>query len=171
MTCAWISAAPSKMLRMRASHSTRLIGYSSAKPLPPWICRALSAAAQATRARQQLGHAGFEIAAAACVLLAGGAIGELACRHDLGRHQRQLVGDAREGEIGLPNWLRSQGIARPRSSAFWATPMARAAVWMRAALEGLHQLLEALALDAAEQVFRLDRESRRSAISYSFMPR
>lgn len=29
-TCAWISAAPSKMLRMRASHSTRLISYSSA---------------------------------------------------------------------------------------------------------------------------------------------
>lgn len=30
MTCAWISAAPSKMLRMRASHSTRLISNSSA---------------------------------------------------------------------------------------------------------------------------------------------
>ena len=35
ITCAWISAAPSKMLRMRASHNTRLILYSSAKPLPP----------------------------------------------------------------------------------------------------------------------------------------
>ena len=30
MTPAWISAAPSKMLRMRASTSTRLMGYSSA---------------------------------------------------------------------------------------------------------------------------------------------
>jgi carbonic anhydrase/acetyltransferase-like protein (isoleucine patch superfamily) len=30
ITCAWISAAPSNTLRMRASHSTRLIGYSSA---------------------------------------------------------------------------------------------------------------------------------------------
>ena len=30
MTWAWISAAPSKMLRMRASHSTRLIWYSMA---------------------------------------------------------------------------------------------------------------------------------------------
>ncbi len=30
ITCACISAAPSKMLRMRASHSTRLISYSSA---------------------------------------------------------------------------------------------------------------------------------------------
>ncbi len=30
ITWAWISAAPSKMLRMRASHNTRLMGYSSA---------------------------------------------------------------------------------------------------------------------------------------------
>src|SRR6185312_8679036 len=29
ITCAWISAAPSKMLRMRASHRTRDTGYSS----------------------------------------------------------------------------------------------------------------------------------------------
>src|SRR6185503_901275 len=50
MTCAWISAAPSKMLRMRASHKMREAGNSSAKPLPPWICTALSAFAQATRA-------------------------------------------------------------------------------------------------------------------------
>ena len=32
---AWISAAPSKMLRMRASHSRREAGNSSANPLPP----------------------------------------------------------------------------------------------------------------------------------------
>ena len=30
MICAWISAAPSKMFRMRASHSTREIGNSIA---------------------------------------------------------------------------------------------------------------------------------------------
>jgi hypothetical protein len=54
MTCAWISAAPSKIERMRASQRTRLIGYSSAKPLPPWICSALSAAAQAMRAASSL---------------------------------------------------------------------------------------------------------------------
>jgi len=35
ITCAWISAAPSKIDRMRASHRMREIGYSSAKPLPP----------------------------------------------------------------------------------------------------------------------------------------
>src|SRR6185436_2292785 len=54
MTCAWISAAPSKIDRMRASHNTRLTGYSSAKPLPPWIWSALSAAAQAARAASSL---------------------------------------------------------------------------------------------------------------------
>src|SRR5262249_3668690 len=50
ITCAWISAAPSKIERMRASQSSREAGNSSANPLPPWICTALSAAAQATRA-------------------------------------------------------------------------------------------------------------------------
>src|SRR5262245_10918921 len=50
MTCAWISAAPSKIDRMRASQRIRETGNSSAKPLPPWICTALSALAQAMRA-------------------------------------------------------------------------------------------------------------------------
>lgn len=35
ITCAWISAAPSKIERMRASHRIREIRYSSANPLPP----------------------------------------------------------------------------------------------------------------------------------------
>jgi hypothetical protein len=35
ITWAWISAAPSKIDRMRASHRMREILYSSAKPLPP----------------------------------------------------------------------------------------------------------------------------------------
>ena len=35
MTCAWISAAPSKMLRIRASQRSRLASHSSAKPFPP----------------------------------------------------------------------------------------------------------------------------------------
>ena len=96
MTWAWISAAPSKILRMRASHRMRDTGNSSAKPLPPWICTALSASAQATRAAEQLGHAGLEVAAAAGILLARGVIGELARDHDLRRHHGDLVGDARE---------------------------------------------------------------------------
>ena len=45
------------MLRMRASQRMRLTSNSSAKPLPPWICTALSAAAQAIRANPQLSEA------------------------------------------------------------------------------------------------------------------
>ena len=60
--------------------------------------------------------------------------------------------------------------AAPCSIADCATPIARAAVWMRADFEGLHQLLEALALDAAEQVLGLTSNPSK-AISYSFMPR
>ena len=96
MTWAWISAAPSKILRMRASHRMRETGNSSAKPLPPWICTALSAAAQATRAARELRHAGFEIAAPAGILLPRRVIGELARDHDFDRHHGELVGDARE---------------------------------------------------------------------------
>src|SRR5262245_56161746 len=54
ITCAWISAAPSKMLRIRASHSMRETGNSSANPLPPCTCTALSAAAHATLAASNL---------------------------------------------------------------------------------------------------------------------
>src|SRR5262245_36384332 len=54
ITCAWISAAPSKMLRIRASHSMRETGNSSANPLPPCTCTALSAAAHAILAASSL---------------------------------------------------------------------------------------------------------------------
>src|SRR5262249_36524479 len=54
ITWAWISAAPSKILSMRASHRIRDTGNSRAKPLPPCTCTALSAAAQATRAASSL---------------------------------------------------------------------------------------------------------------------
>ena len=118
MTCAWISAAPSKMLRMRASQRMRDIGNSSAKPLPPWICTALSASAQATRAAEQLRHAGFEIAAPAGILFARGVIGELPRDHDLDRHHRDLVGDAREFDDRLAElnarFARSQRLLHRR---------------------------------------------------------
>jgi hypothetical protein len=143
---------------MRASQSTRLIWYSSAKPLPPWICSALSAAAQATRAPKQLRHAGLEVAAAAGVLLARGEQRELARRHHLGRHQRQLVGNPREGDDGLAELRALPGILQPEvERVLGHAHGARRGLDARG-LEGLHQLLEALALDAAEQVLGLDLE-------------
>ena len=45
---------------------------------------------------EQLRHAGFKIAAAALVLLAGGEIGELAGDHHLHCHHADFVGDAGE---------------------------------------------------------------------------
>ena len=44
--------------------------------------------------------------------------------------------------------------------------MARAAVWMRAELESLHQLLEAKAFDTAEQVFRFHLKSVESDLVF-----
>src|SRR5579862_6721034 len=44
-----ISAAPSKMFNLRASHSKRLYGQSSVEVLSLWICRALPGLAKATR--------------------------------------------------------------------------------------------------------------------------
>ena len=82
---------------------------------------------------------------------AAGEIGDLARDVDLDRHHRELVGDAREIDQRLAELHALLGVAQPSSNAHCATPTARAAVWMRARFEGLHQLLEALALDAAEQ--------------------
>ena len=158
------------MLRMRASHSTRLIGYSSAKPLPPWICSALSAAAQATRAREQLGHAGFEIAALAVVLVAGGEIGELARHHDLDRHHRQLVSHPRELDERLAELLALHRIMQPEFKRLLRHADRARGGLDAGAFEGLHQLLEALPLYAAEQVGRRHRKPSKPS-SYSFMPR
>jgi hypothetical protein len=46
--------------------------------------------------RQELRHAGLEIAAASGIILPRRIIGELARDHDLDRHHGDLVGDARE---------------------------------------------------------------------------
>ena len=106
ITCAWISTRPSKIDRMRASHSTREIGYSSAKPLPPWICRALSAAPR-DPGGEELRHAGLEVAAPPLVLGAAGEIGELARDVDLGGHEGSLSATRGKATSGLPNWIRS----------------------------------------------------------------
>ena len=68
----------------------------------------MSAAAQADARGEQLGHAGFEIAAAAGVLLARGEISELAGEQDLRRHHGELVGDAREVDDRLAELVALQ---------------------------------------------------------------
>src|SRR6478672_5749155 len=132
MTWAWISAAPSKIDRMRASHNTRLTGYSSAKPLPPWIWSALSAAA--------------------CVLLARGEISELAGKQDLGRHHHQLVRHARKAHDRLAELDALGAVAQPEVERGLGHADGPSRGLNARRLEGLHQLLEALALDLPKQI-------------------
>ena len=159
MTWAWISAAPSKIERMRASQRTREMGYSRAKPLPPWICRALSAHRPGDAGGEELGHAGLEVAAAARVLLAGGEVGELAGDHDLDRHHRELGIDAGEGDQRLAELVAVPGVAQGELQRALRHADGAGGGLDAGGLEGAHELLEALALDAAEKVRGRDAEA------------
>ena len=63
---------------------------------------------------EQLGHAGFEVAAPALVLGAAGEISDLAGDVQLHRHHRQLVGDARELDQRLAELDALLGVAQPQ---------------------------------------------------------
>ena len=63
ITWAWISAAPSKMLRMRASHSTRLMGYSIGIAVAAMDLQRVVGVGPGDAGGQQLGHAGLDVAA------------------------------------------------------------------------------------------------------------
>src|SRR5258707_6104661 len=54
MTWAWISAAPSKIDRISASHRMREIGNSIAKPLPPWRRGSLDLTSQVRDEREEI---------------------------------------------------------------------------------------------------------------------
>ena len=56
MTCAWIVGGPLEDVEDARVARMRLILYSSAKPLPPWICSALSRAGPGHARASQLGH-------------------------------------------------------------------------------------------------------------------
>src|SRR5215510_7763896 len=159
ITSAWISAAPSKIDMMRASQSNRDTGNSSAKPLPPWICTALSAAAQATRAVQIHGGNGFEVAALAGILLPRREICELPRQHDFGRHHGELVSNAREIDDRLAELPALAGITqRLVERRLRQANRARGGLDARR-FERRHQLPEALPLDAAEEAHGRDLEA------------
>jgi hypothetical protein len=85
--------------------------------------------------------------------------------------QASLPATRGKAMIGLAELGAAERVVQAASSsAFCATPTARAAVWTRRRFEGRHQLLEALALDAAQQVLRRDSKPSKPS-SYSFMPR
>ncbi len=100
----------------------------------------------------QLGHAGLQIAALVLILAPGGEIGELARAHDLRRHHRQLVGDAREVEDRPAELLAVERVGKADVERRLGDADGAGSGLDTGAFEGCHQLLEALALDSAEQI-------------------
>ncbi len=101
---------------------------------------------------QQLRHAGLEVAAPSGVFLAGCKIGELTRDHDLDRHHDDLVGDAREIVDRLAELLPVQRIAQAEIHRRLRDTNGAGRCLDARRLERDHELLEALALFAAQQV-------------------
>ena len=93
------------MLKMRASQSTRLIGIFEREAVAAVDLQRVIRRRPGHARGQQLGHACFEVAAVAAILLARGEIGELARDHGFGRHHGDLVRDAREIDDRLAELL------------------------------------------------------------------
>jgi hypothetical protein len=88
-----------------AHRTGREILYSSAKPLPPWICTALSAAAPATRAASSFAMPASRSQRRPLSFFPGGVIADLARDHDLRRHHGDLVGGAGKfDQLLAPPW-------------------------------------------------------------------
>src|SRR5690606_39194991 len=99
-----------------------------------------------------------KVAAAPFVLGPGRRVGELARHHDLDRHPGEFAGNARKfddrpGELDTVQRITQAEFHRILRNAERAGRRLDAG-----ALEGLHELLEAITLLAAEQVFRLHLE-------------
>ena len=119
---------------------------------------------------QQLRHASFNIAALVRILGARGKIGELARDVDFGCDQRQLVRDAREVDQRLAELNAIERIADAKFKRVLRNSDGARGGLDAGGFEGLHQLLEALSFNAAQQV-RRGTSKPSKAISYSFMPR
>src|SRR6516225_4656029 len=120
--------------------------------------------------RQELGHAGFEIAPPRGILLSCGIISELARNHDLGCHHCDLVGDARKRGDRLAELHAARRIAERLLHRGLRHPIARAAVWMRAASKVAINCLKPRPSTPPSRFSALTAKPSK-AISYSFMPR
>ena len=110
-----------------------------------------------TRA-QQLGHSGFQIAPVAVVFFPGTEIGQLTGHHDLDRHHRQLARDPGKADQRLAELLAVLAILHPNFQRVLRHANGARGGLDAGGFERLHQLLEALALDPAQQVLTLDLE-------------
>ena len=93
------------------------------------------------------------------ILGAGGEIGDLAGNVDLDRHHGDLVGDAREIDQRLAELDALLGVAQGQIHRALGDADAAGGGLDARQFEGLHQLLEALALLAAEQIFGRNDET------------
>ena len=151
------------MLRMRASASTRLTGCSTAKPCPAVDLHGVVGGGPGDAGGDQLGHAGLQVAAAALVL---------------GARRRTRPGGARPAarppswpacwppagsrRSAAPNCRRGQGVVERQVQRVLGHADGAGRGLDAGALEGRHQLDEALALLAAQQVgVRAPRSRRR----------
>jgi hypothetical protein len=101
---------------------------------------------------EQLRHAGFHVAAPACVVGLRPASTQQARRLDAGRHVGELELDRLVLAIGLPKVLRTCAYATDSMSAARATPTPRARDVDATELEPRQHVLHAQALDAADEV-------------------
>ena len=101
---------------------------------------------------QQLGHAGLDVAAAVGILLARGEVGELAGDHGLDGHPGDLPGDARKRVQRLGELDAVLGVAQAEFERVLRHADGAGRGLDTGALEGRHELLEALPLFLAQQV-------------------
>ena len=104
---------------------------------------------------QELCHARFQITAAARILFARRGVAELAGRHDFGGHEGELVGHARELDDGLAELLAVTGVFQAEIEGILRHADGAGGGLDAGAFKGLHQLLEALALNPAQKIFGL----------------
>ena len=106
ITCAWISAAPSKIDRMRASQSTRLIGVLHRVAVAAMDLQRAVGIGEGHARGEQLRHPRLDIATLPGVLPPRGEIRQLADQHRFGRHPGELVAPTRgNARIDVPNCL------------------------------------------------------------------
>ena len=162
--------APSKMLRMRASHKDPRNRKFERKTVPAMDLHGIVGAGPGHARGEELRHACLKIAAFAGILLPRREIRELACDHELDCHHRDFVGDAREIDDRHPELLALLRVAQGLLHGCLRDPDRTGSGLDARGFKSLHQLPKAKPLNAAKVLgLRLPKPSK--AISYSFIPR
>jgi hypothetical protein len=152
ITCAWISAAPFEDVedaRVAEDAADRVLDGIAVAAVD---LQRVVGGGPGDLGGEQLGEAGLEVAAPLGVLLAGGEEGELARDLHLDRHPGELARDAGEGGQRLLELLALLGIGEAELERVAGHAHGPGRGLDARPLEGRHELLEALALDAAQEI-------------------